>query len=492
MGLPLTQRLGFSIGHVLNDLTASVWFSYLIVYFHQVMNFNNNLAGYLMLIGQVSDALFTPFIGYESDRSRGFCGLGRRKSWHLIGTISVACSYPFLFNDCIGCSNAPDWSKFIYFAPFVVIFQFGWAATQISHLSLIPDLTSEENERVELNGLRYAFTVLSNLAVFGIFWLLFILHGSHDNNMDATELTSVDGLKFRNLVFIIVGMGIAFSIVFHCVVREPVQQDDSSAAESINGYSTSIEKSTVLRSKMMWSCWLKTMQFYQVAMVYMCTRLFVNVSQIYLPLYVTETLELPKDSVAIFPLIVYVSGFVASVGMRPVNSLLGRKATYALGLMFGIGACVWIYFLNDNNAKQVYGAVVLLGLGGSTMLVTSLAMTSDLIANNVESGAFVYGAMSFTDKLSNGIAVVLIQHMHPCISCCPSCKGYYRLVLTFVPGSVALVAFVALLTLIPYKIGRRTNNDKSDDSSKGDNSTTEEETRPLLGANSAHTTDIQQ
>lgn len=85
MGLPLTQRLGYSIGHVLNDLTASVWFSYLIVYFHQVMNFNNNLAGYLMLIGQVSDAMFTPFIGYESDRSRGFCGLGRRKAWHLVG-----------------------------------------------------------------------------------------------------------------------------------------------------------------------------------------------------------------------------------------------------------------------------------------------------------------------------------------------------------------------------------------------------------------------
>lgn len=66
----------------------------------------------------------------------------------------MACSYPFVFNDCIDCSDAPDWSKFIYFAPFVVIFQFGWAATQISHLSLIPDLTPDENERVELNGLR--------------------------------------------------------------------------------------------------------------------------------------------------------------------------------------------------------------------------------------------------------------------------------------------------------------------------------------------------
>jgi Na+/melibiose symporter-like transporter len=85
MGLPLNQRLGYSIGHVLNDLTASVWFSYLIVYFHQVLNFNNSLAGYLMLIGQVSDALFTPFIGYESDNTKGIFGLGRRKSWHLVG-----------------------------------------------------------------------------------------------------------------------------------------------------------------------------------------------------------------------------------------------------------------------------------------------------------------------------------------------------------------------------------------------------------------------
>ena len=31
-----------------------------------------------------------------------------------------------------------------------------------------------------------------------------------------------------------------------------------------------------------------------------------------------------------------------------------------------------------------------------------------------ETGAFVYGAMSFTDKLSNGVAVQLIQIFHPC------------------------------------------------------------------------------
>ena len=30
------------------------------------------------------------------------------------------------------------------------------------------------------------------------------------------------------------------------------------------------------------------------------------------------------------------------------------------------------------------------------------------------SAAFVYGVMSFTDKLSNGIVVQIIQVLHPC------------------------------------------------------------------------------
>lgn len=83
--LLLSQRLGFSTGHVLNDLTASMWFNYLIIYFHQVNGFNNILAGLIMLVGQISDALFTPSIGFESDNTDGFCRMGKRKSWHLVG-----------------------------------------------------------------------------------------------------------------------------------------------------------------------------------------------------------------------------------------------------------------------------------------------------------------------------------------------------------------------------------------------------------------------
>lgn len=51
------------------------------------------------------------------------------------------------------------------------------------------------------------------------------------------------------------------------------------------------------------------------------------------------------------------------------------------------------------------------GAGGSIVLVTSLGITADLIGNQTSSGAFVYGIMSFTDKLANGIAVIIIQDL---------------------------------------------------------------------------------
>lgn len=37
--LAIIQRLSYSVGHVLNDLTASVWFTYMLIYFQDVAGF---------------------------------------------------------------------------------------------------------------------------------------------------------------------------------------------------------------------------------------------------------------------------------------------------------------------------------------------------------------------------------------------------------------------------------------------------------------------
>lgn len=89
------------------------------------------------------------------------------------------------------------------------------------------------------------------------------------------------------------------------------------------------------------------------------------------------------------------------------------QVAYATGALIGIGACVWIRFGSGiyYNEYEIYPVAILLGFGGSIMLVTSLGITADLIGHDTDTGAFVYGSMSFVDKLANGVAVILIQYL---------------------------------------------------------------------------------
>ncbi|XP_077989047.1 major facilitator superfamily domain-containing protein 12-like [Glandiceps talaboti] len=475
--ISIIRRYAYGVGHVQNDLCASMWFSYLLIYFHSVLNFSNSMAGYLMLVGQVADAICTPFVGYESDRTSIDHCYGRRKIWHLVGVICVAVSFPFLFNPCITCEGSSDWAKFIYYAPFVVIFQFGWASTQISHLSLIPELTSNESTRVELNAIRYAFTVASNICVYAITWLLLDITSTMtpsktSDDVDDSQLTPDDVPEFRKLAFTVIGIGACFSFIFHVGTKEK----KNNANDTNQGNSTMYQE----RKIMLWKDWLKEPQFYLIALLYMCTRLMVNVSQVYIPMYLTDSLQLGKDKIAIIPLIVYISGFFTSFLMKLVNKYAGRKVTYLLGAILVIAGCGSLWFKTIGNF--IYISAVLLGAGGSTVLVTSLSMTADLIADDTQSGAFVYGAMSFTDKLSNGIAVTLIQNLQPCITCCKECKWFYKNIMVFVPGGFAVLAIIILFIIWPQTIGRRWGDRKKLHTIAGSRteSMTDPEREPLL------------
>ncbi|XP_010365590.1 major facilitator superfamily domain-containing protein 12 isoform X3 [Rhinopithecus roxellana] len=395
--LSLVARLSYAVGHFLNDLCASMWFTYLLLYLHSVRAYSSRGAGLLLLLGQVADGLCTPLVGYEADRAAGCCPrYGPRKAWHLVGTVCVLLSFPFIFSPCLGCGVAtPEWAALLYYGPFIVIFQFGWASTQISHLSLIPELVTNDHEKVELTALRYAFTVVANITVYGAAWLLLHLQGSSR--------------------------------------VEPAQDIDIS--DQLGG---------------------QDVPMFRVGMLYMTTRLIVNLSQTYMAMYLTYSLHLPKKFIATIPLVMYLSGFFSSFLMKPINKRIGRNMTYFSGLLVILAFAAWVA-LAEGLGVAVYAAAVLLGAGCATILVTSLAMTADLIGPHTNSGAFVYGSMSFSDKVANGLAVMAIQSLHPCPSelCCRACVSFYHWAMVAVTGGVGVAAALCLCSLLLWPIRLR-------------------------------------
>ncbi|KAG0429246.1 hypothetical protein HPB47_023833 [Ixodes persulcatus] len=446
--LPLRARLAYSVGHVLNDLCASMWFTYLLVYLTFVRQFRSTLAGALLLVGQVADALATPFVGIESDRDDDFwlCRYGRRKTWHLVGTLCVMGTFPFLFSKPLGGEGSTQEAEFVYFAALIVIFQLGWAATQISHLSLIPDLTPIPHERVELNALRYSFTVASNILVYTVTWVALGISGTDHE----AQVGPQDAHVFRNIVLIVVGIGSLFSLVFHVVVRDPSR---GGRRESVSRHRDEYVRSLVLeRSQhLRWREWFRERRFYVVGLLYMSTRLYVNLSQVFIPMYIQETLKLHRQSIAIIPLVMYVSGFVSSLPVKYATRFIGTKNVYLLGGVLGVAGSVWIMLGQSTpgyTRYQIYGIAVLVGMAGTTVLLASLAITNELIGGHTTSGAFVFGAMSFLDKMANGIVVITVQDLRSCGTREETETNYYQYVVALACGGAAAFGIILALFLL--------------------------------------------
>ena len=83
------------------------------------------------------------------------------------------------------------------------------------------------------------------------------------------------------------------------------------------------------------------------------------------------TLQLHATSVATVPLVMYISGFVASLVLERTKFVIGRKVTFPIGCLIGMAGCLWVLLgcrfsdcSPDSNysAQQIYGIAVLLGI----------------------------------------------------------------------------------------------------------------------------------
>jgi hypothetical protein len=112
----------------------------------------------------------------------------------------------------------------------------------------------------------------------------------------------------------------------------------------------------------------------------------------------------------------------------------------------------------DLPQNTMYATAIVFGVGTSLLMVTGVSFVNDLVAENLGTSAFVYGCMSFTDKLGTGAVVILIQNHRDvvcqdtdeCHDCADAqCGDFVRLVLVGVPVLSCIAACLVLPFLPP-------------------------------------------
>jgi len=94
-------------------------------------------------------------------------------------------------------------------------------------------------------------------------------------------------------------------------------------------------------------------------------------------------------------------------------------------------------FLNGNDDVRwaVYPLAFIQGLGLIIMLNTSTSLISDVIGNDAENAAFVYGMYSFMDKLMNGTLLFFL------VDAFSKEKEALKLIMAIVPITCSILAY---------------------------------------------------
>merc|ERR1719220_1409031 len=273
----------------------------------------------------------------------------------------------------------------------------------------------------------------------------------------------------------------ASTLGFHILIKERTN-NIGDEVEDKKDIKLGIELDTNREVKsIMW--WLRLPSLYLVALVYMATRLFLNISQSYIPFYIQDSLRVEDASmVARVPLVMFAASFIASFPTKIANRYVGRHSTWLLGAGLGLAASLTVFLAEGEAMKNwgIYLVAVAFGASSSALLITSLGMTADLIGEETSSSALVFGLMSLTDKVANGLGIVLIQGQVPCVkltdrhplSNCPqvlqpthppeldpvessSCLDFYQLVLFYATTGAAVLGAVGVALLIFVKAVKR-------------------------------------
>ncbi|MQM22609.1 hypothetical protein Taro_055664 [Colocasia esculenta] len=425
--LPLRRCsiLSYGVGHMLNDITSACWFTYLLLFLTDI-GLTPRDASIVMLSGQVADGFMTVFAGELIDR------FGRFKLWHAGGSVLVAISFSSVFGGCLLCQILGINSaalRTIGYSIFAAIFNVGWAATQVSHMAMVNCMTLNDTSRVALASCRNAFTMVANLTLYGIALAVFSIN-------DAKTSVDIED-QYRWIAYVSILIGCCFVGIFLFGTKEPrLKQQHCENNQRVS-----------------WAYWFSKLLYYQVALVYMLTRLVTNVSQALLAFYVINDLEMAQSSKALIPALIYICSFAVSIILQEIKWNGWRlKAFYTTGAILWIFSGVGIFLLPSKIHNFMYLLSITTGVANALMTVTGISMESMLVGKDLNGCAFVYGSLSFLDKVSCGLALYLLESYQssPSSEGChdiTSCQSVTRYGSGLIPAACALVGAVVTYTM---------------------------------------------
>ncbi|EOU1754784.1 melibiose:sodium transporter MelB [Clostridium perfringens] len=159
MKLSMKEKYSFGIGAIGKDAVYAIVSIYLMFYFTDVLGIAAGFVGGLFFVARIWDAINDPIMGLIVDNTR--TRWGKFRLWILIGTLVNSVVLIFLFTDCGLTGNA----LYIYVSVIYILWGMTYTLMDVPYWSMLPNLTSDKEEREEVSVIPRIFAAFATLIV---------------------------------------------------------------------------------------------------------------------------------------------------------------------------------------------------------------------------------------------------------------------------------------------------------------------------------------
>lgn len=463
--LYLSTKIAFGAGDLGPAITANILVFFLLYFFTQVAGLPPALAGSILMIGKVCDAVNDPLVGIWSDRTRS--RWGRRLPWMLWGAVPFGILFflQWLVPRFSADEALNDWLLFGYYVAIGILFNVCYTVVNLPYTALTPELTQDYNERTSLNSFRFGFSIggsilslilagiifstfpddpqtqyvvlaiaCGSLAVFPVLWSglrlqergaiaildlgqrralawglwiltgIALVYGVGQSLGYGNPSTRVFQMTLSGITALLLGLA---GYSFFQGHTEPYLKQSSSGAIAPESPSESIPFRQQLQIV------FRNRPFLYVIGIYLASWLGVQLTASILPYFVVDWMGLPNTTFPKVALMVQGTALGMLFVWSRISQRFGKKTVYFWGTGLWILAQGGLFFLQPGQENLLYLLAIAAGFGVSVAYLVPWSMVPDVIElDELETGqrreGIFYGFMVLLQKMGLALGLFIV------------------------------------------------------------------------------------
>lgn len=462
--LNFSTKLAYGAGDMGPAMTANILVFFLLYFFTNVAGLPAGLAGSILMIGKIADAINDPIVGMLSDRTR--TRWGRRLPWMLAGAIPFGILF-FLqwivpnFSDDPSVNN---WWLFAYYVLISILFNLAYTAVNLPYTALTPELTQDYDERTSLNSFRFAFsigagsilslilaflvlqqyqdaegkgflilgTMCAILSVVPVFWSTLriqergaipLLNSASKKVLGTILLAAGTASLVYSLARLFSGAGIDLAAIFTLILSlllggfgytllSARSEPHLSHADAVSERLKATTAPTLPFQEQL-KIAFSNKPFLYVIGIYLCSWLAVQLTASILIYYVVNWMGLTSDASTLVALAVQGTALLMLFVWKIASDRIGKKAVYFMGTGLWMIAQAGLFLLPQGQVSLMYVLAIMAGVGVSVAYLIPWSMVPDVIeldelrTGQRREGVF-YGFMVLLQKFGLALALFLV------------------------------------------------------------------------------------